>query len=126
MKRFIFSATTIFAIWLTTLAEVKPLDDTTSDKLLGEASRTWVIHFRAKWAMPSVRFKSTYKQVSNEIQGVDFYDVNVDTSPKLVGRYNIKYVPTVYIFNPVTGRSRVFEGSNTTADVLKESIKALK
>lgn len=106
-------------------AVVKPLDDKTSGKLLGEATRTWVVDFSASWCGPCRVFAPTYEQLSNELRGVDFYKVDIDASPVLARRYRIQAVPTVYIHNPATGRTRVIEGV-TSADALRQAIDSVK
>lgn len=57
-----------------------------------------VMDFWAPWCGPCRQFSPIFTAVSAEFPDVVFATVDVDSCPDLVGRYNVRGVPTVLVF----------------------------
>lgn len=56
-----------------------------------------VVRFHASWCMPCKQLGSVIERLDN-IDGVNFYDVDVDEANEIVEKYCIMNVPTMLFF----------------------------
>ena len=56
-----------------------------------------VIRFHASWCMPCKQLGSVIERLE-DIDGVHFYDVDVDESDEIVQKYSVMNVPTTLFF----------------------------
>jgi len=56
-----------------------------------------VLKFSAAWCGPCRALSPVFDQVKQEISGVNYIDIDVDTHPELVQAYSVTGVPMVVI-----------------------------
>ena len=56
-----------------------------------------VLKFSATWCGPCRALSPVFEQVKQEISGVNYIDIDVDTQPELVQAYSVTGVPLVVI-----------------------------
>lgn len=116
MKKLLFTLLLVLASALGVAAAspstaVRNLDDSNAVATLGKAARPYVIDFSASWCGPCRMFAPTFDAVANSMSGqVDFFKVDVDQAPRLAQAYRVSAVPTIYIYNPASKKSRVLQG----------------
>lgn len=104
---------------------VTELNDKDAATVVTEAKRPFVVDFSATWCGPCKMFKPTFEAVAAEMDGkVDFYSVDVDRCPQFSAAMRIQAVPTIFIFNPVNQKSKVFNGV-VSKDEFVTAIKAV-
>jgi thioredoxin 1 len=63
------------------------------------ADKPVMVEFGAPWCGPCKMLEPVLSELANQYDGqVDFFSINVDTSPELVMKYGIMGVPTVMLF----------------------------
>jgi thioredoxin 1 len=67
--------------------------------LVLNADKPVLVEFGAPWCGPCKMLEPVLSELANQYDGqVDFFLINVDTSPELVMEYGIMGVPTVMLF----------------------------
>ena len=56
-----------------------------------------VIRFTASWCGPCKVYATTFKDVQEQIKGVEFETVDVDTENKLMAEHGVRNVPTTVL-----------------------------
>lgn len=116
----LLSLIAIFAIQAKEKEAVVELTDSKAAVLIDKATRPYVIDFSATWCGPCRIFAPTFHEVATEMgKKVDFYKVDVDKSPQLARKYNVRAVPTIIIYNPKTKNSERIEGVTSKADLVE-------
>ncbi len=80
-----------------------------------DASRYSAVMFFADHCGPSRAFYRIFKEVSEEIYGMDFFTVNVDNEEEIAERYNIDVMPSVMLLKcgRITAVIRGINGKRT-------------
>ena len=63
-----------------------------------EAKKPVVVHFWAEWCGPCRLMIPVIKDLSNEIEDVKFFKLNVDNESNLAAQYSILNIPTMILF----------------------------
>ena len=87
-----------------------------SEKLEGKC----LVDFYASWCPPCKMLSPVIDEVSEEIENVNFYKVNIDENIELANKYGIMTVPTLIIFKDGEIINR--ESGFMAKDKLKEFI----
>jgi thioredoxin 1 len=67
--------------------------------LVLNANKPVLVEFGAPWCGPCKMLDPVLSELASQYDGqVDFYSLNVDTTPELVMKYGIMGVPTVILF----------------------------
>ena len=69
-----------------------------------------VLKFEASWCFPCKSYKPVFEKVSNELEGVNFYSVDVDDEMEISDIFSIRSVPTTVIIG-IDGKKNSFSGS---------------
>lgn len=57
-----------------------------------------LIDFSAQWCGPCKVMGPILDSLSGEVEGMDFYKVDIDTDPEIANEYGVSGVPTLLIF----------------------------
>ncbi len=63
-----------------------------------EKSKLAVVDFSATWCGPCKMLAPVFHELAEEMEGVDFFNADVDENQELAGKYGIQGVPSVLIF----------------------------
>ena len=69
-----------------------------------------VLKFEGSWCFPCKSYKPVFEKVSNELEGVNFYSVDVDDEMEISDIFSIRSVPTTVIIG-IDGKKNSFSGS---------------
>lgn len=61
------------------------------------SGETWVVDFWASWCGPCVELAPIYKEVSEEVEDVNFGKVNMEEYSSLATKYGVQALPTLII-----------------------------
>ena len=118
-KLLIFFVLAVSSLAAFASGSVKELTEAQTTAVLSKAKRTYVIDFNATWCGPCRLFKPVFDETAGELKKVaDFYSVDVDKCPVFSRSKSIKVVPTVYIYNPKTKKSKTFTGVVSKDDLV--------
>jgi len=85
------------------------------------ASRPMLVNFFAPWSPTCEQMKPTIDQLQHDLgDEVEFFSVNVDEAPGLVGRYELQQYPTLILFN--NGQEQQRWAGLTPAPVLRKAL----
>lgn len=98
--------------------EVKEISDVKLDTSLS------VIKFWADWCMPCKSFSPTVEKLDSEFENVTFYSVNIDLTPQLAQKYQIKSLPTLVFLKGTDEVDRVLGMTKITP--LRSKLKELE
>jgi thiol-disulfide isomerase/thioredoxin len=62
------------------------------------------------WCVPCKTYKPIFEKVSNEIDGVSFYSIDVDDETEISDIFSIRSIPTTVIIG-ADGKKNSFSGS---------------
>lgn len=77
------------------------VEHTSNDSFEGDvlkASNPVVVDFYADWCGPCKRLAPIFADLSQEMEGVDFFKINVEDESELAGKYSVQSIPTLIIF----------------------------
>lgn len=57
-----------------------------------------LIDFSAAWCGPCKALAPILESLNSEIEGMEFYKVDIDSNPELAQQYNVNGVPTLLVF----------------------------
>lgn len=81
------------------MAATTAVSDTTFDHEVLKSSEPVLVDFFAEWCGPCKAMAPALDQIAAEMQGkVKVVKVDVDQSPGVTGKYNIRAMPTLLIF----------------------------
>lgn len=63
-----------------------------------QSDRPALVDFWASWCGPCKMLSPTVDAVSEQVEGVDFYKVNVDEEPVLAQEFGIMSIPSLLLF----------------------------
>ena len=71
-----------------------------TDKEFDEAIKTGkvLVDFYAEWCGPCKMLSPVVDELSEELNDVTFYKLNVDESDEVVRKYNVMSIPTLLVF----------------------------
>ncbi|MCH5303566.1 MAG: thioredoxin [Ruminococcus sp.] len=67
------------------------------EKVIG-SSKPALVDFWAQWCGPCKMLSPAVDSVSEQVDGVDFYKVNIDEEPELAREFGIMSIPTLIVF----------------------------
>ena len=79
-------------------SSVAEIDENEFEKLVLKSNKKVLVDFYADWCGPCKALSPLVAEVANENKGVAFYKVNVDNNKALSGKYGIRYIPTLIVF----------------------------
>ena len=62
------------------------------------ADKAVIVDFYADWCGPCKRLAPVFKELSEEMDGVDFFKVDVDDQSELAGQFAVQSIPTLIVF----------------------------
>ena len=62
-----------------------------------EGSNLKLIKFGADWCGPCKMIGPVLEKISNDVEGVDIFDVNVDQNQELSMKFGVRGIPAVYL-----------------------------
>lgn len=83
-----------------------------------------IVDFSAVWCGPCKMVKPIFDEVSEELAGCDFLNVDVDEFSDVAGKYSIVSIPTILIIKngEVLDRSVGFIPKDDMIDFIKKSL----
>lgn len=63
-----------------------------------EASEKALVDFNADWCGPCQALAPTVEEVSNELENVDFFSVNIDENEELAEKFSVVSIPCLVVF----------------------------
>ena len=101
---------------------VKQLTNEEFEKNVKSSDRLVFIDFYADWCGPCRMMAPIVEEISEEVDGVDFYKVNCDDEQELASKYEVMTIPTLLIlkkgeqikeFIGVTDKEEIIEELNS-------------
>jgi thioredoxin len=77
-----------------------------------------VLKFSALWCVPCKSYTPIFETVSEELENVDFYSVDVDDEIEISNMFSIRSVPTTIIIGK-DGKKNSFSGSMQKGKLLE-------
>lgn len=82
------------------MAKATEVDESTFNKVVLEAKNPVLVDFWASWCVPCRMVAPIIEELAGEYAGrVSMVKLNVDQGPKLAGKYSIRSIPTLLLFN---------------------------
>lgn len=95
LKKVLFTA--LFGTISAFAGKITVIDEQTFDQDIKKGKV--LVDFYAEWCGPCKRIGPVLEMVDDDLQGkVQIYKVNIDKSPNLANRYQVKGVPTLVLF----------------------------
>jgi thioredoxin len=82
-----------------TSKNVHELNELNFDAMIQEAKGPVLVDFTAAWCSPCKVLSRLLDQLAGELGPVSVAKVDVDVSPTLAGRYGVRGMPTLILFN---------------------------
>lgn len=101
---------------------VKQLTNEEFEKNVKNSDKLVFVDFYADWCGPCRMMASVVEEISEEVDGVDFYKVNCDDEQELASKYEVMTIPTLLIlkkgeqikeFIGVTDKEEIIEELNS-------------
>lgn len=101
---------------------VKQLTNEEFEKNVKSSDKLVFIDFYADWCGPCRMMAPVVEEISEEVDGVDFYKVNCDDEQELASKYEVMTIPTLLIlkkgeqikeFIGVTDKEEIIEELNS-------------
>ncbi len=77
--------------------------------IMEQTRKPVVVDFYAEWCGPCKAMASMLEELSNEMEDVDFYKLNIEDNPDVASEFSITSVPSFLVVE--TGRWQVFTGA---------------
>ena len=101
---------------------VKQLTNEEFEKNVKSSDKLVFVDFYADWCGPCRMMAPIVEEISEEVDGVDFYKVNCDDEQELASKYEVMTIPTLLIFKKgeqikefigVTNKEEIIEELNS-------------
>ena len=101
---------------------VKQLTNEEFEKNVKSSDKLVFVDFYADWCGPCRMMAPIVEEISEEVDGVDFYKVNCDDEQELASKYEVMTIPTLLIlkkgeqikeFIGVTDKKEIIEELNS-------------
>ena len=101
---------------------VKQLTNEEFEKNVKSSDKIVFVDFYADWCGPCRMMAPIVEEISEEVDGVDFYKVNCDDEQELASKYEVMTIPTLLIlkkgeqikeFIGVTDKDEIIEELNS-------------
>ncbi|MBF0978543.1 MAG: thioredoxin [Clostridiales bacterium] len=101
---------------------VKQLTNEEFEKNVKSSDKLVFVDFYADWCGPCRMMAPIVEEISEEVDGVDFYKVNCDDEQELASKYEVMTIPTLLIlkkgeqikeFIGVTDKEEIIEELNS-------------
>ena len=101
---------------------VKQLTNEEFEKNVKSSDKIVFVDFYADWCGPCRMVAPVVEEISEEVDGVDFYKVNCDDEQELASKYEVMTIPTLLIlkkgeqikeFIGVTDKDEIIEELNS-------------
>ena len=101
---------------------VKQLTNEEFEKNVKNSDKLIFVDFYADWCGPCRMMAPIVEEISEEVDGVDFYKVNCDDEQELASKYEVMTIPTLLIlkkgeqikeFIGVTDKEEIIEELNS-------------
>lgn len=101
---------------------VKQLTNEEFEKNVKSSDKLVFVDFYADWCGPCRMMAPIVEEISEEVDGVDFYKVNCDDEQELASKYEVMTIPTLLIlkkgeqikeFIGVTDKDEIIEELNS-------------
>lgn len=101
---------------------VKQLTNEEFEKNVKSSDKIVFVDFYADWCGPCRMMAPVVEEISEEVDGVDFYKVNCDDEQELASKYEVMTIPTLLIlkkgeqikeFIGVTDKDEIIEELNS-------------
>ena len=76
---------------------VKPLTNQEFQNSVENSDKLTFIDFYADWCGPCRMMAPIVDEISDEVEGVEFYKVNCDNEQELAAKYEVMTIPTLLI-----------------------------
>lgn len=63
-----------------------------------KSSRKVLVDFYADWCGPCKMLSPIIDQISNDVDDIDFFKINVDNAEEISRRYGVMSIPTLIVF----------------------------
>jgi len=78
---------------------MKEVNDRNFDEVVLQAKTPVIIDLYAQWCAPCRMIAPILEELSNENKDIEFVKCDVDESPEIAKKYNIRNIPAVMYFN---------------------------
>ena len=98
---------------------VKQLTNEEFEKNVKNSDKLVFVDFYADWCGPCRMMAPIVEEISEEVDGVDFYKVNCDDEQELASKYEVMTIPTLLILKK-SEQLKEFIGVTDKEEIIEE------
>ena len=77
---------------------VQKINDNNFEEIVEKSNNTFILDFYADWCGPCKHISPIIDELSETHKEISFGKIDVDESPKLSARFNVRNIPLILIF----------------------------
>lgn len=100
---------------------VKKIEESDFEEVIKNDTKKVLVDCYADWCGPCQMLGPVIESLSEEIDNVEFYKLNIDNAMEVASKYQIMSIPTLLIFENGSLKEKLI--GFQTADELREKLK---